>query len=283
MAIRVATMSPMDNSSPGEKPRHLSRKLVLLFLLTSAYALGLVLLFRKRLDFPLILFSYFADCTLAVIAGLGARLVLSKRNWFIRSMAAIIMVIAGQAILGYFTQWKIGLDVPQLLLGYISWVDLSHFALGVLAALSAVWAWQRSRLNSELDDFSAPVVVTPLHSNSDQSARPRIRLPQSWSLHLGSMTRPRVGARSGNGNHSSAHSRLKLVTGQAVRPKPRRSSRQKLHVQLALVEEHRCPYCLEPVSRSDPRGVKECEVCHALHHADCWAITGTCQVPHLNS
>ena len=283
MAIRVATMSPMDTSSPAGKPQHLPRKLVLLLLLTSAYALGLVLLFRKQPDFPLILFSYFADCTLAVVAGLGARLVLSKRNWFIRSTAAIVIVTAGQIILGYFTQWKIGLDVPQLLIGYLSWVDLSHLVLGLLAALSAVWAWHPSRPNPELDDFSAPVMVTPLHSHSDLSAQPRIRLPQSWSLHLGSMTRPRPGAHSGNGHHSSARSRLKLITGQAVRPKPRRSSRQKLHVQLALVEEHRCPYCLEPVSRSDPRGVKECEVCHALHHADCWAITGTCQVPHLNS
>ena len=186
MAIRVATMSPMDTSSPAGKPQHLPRKLVLLLLLTSAYALGLVLLFRKRPDFPLILFSYFADCTLAVVAGLGARLVLSKRNWFIRSTAAIVIVTAGQVILGYFTQWKIGLDVPQLLIGYLSWVDLSHLVLGLLAALSAVWAWHRSRPNPELDDFSAPVMVTPLHSHSDLSAQPRIRLPQSWSLHLGS-------------------------------------------------------------------------------------------------
>jgi hypothetical protein len=55
------------------------------------------------------------------------------------------------------------------------------------------------------------------------------------------------------------------------------------HVQIAVVEDHRCPYCLEPVKRSDPGGVKECEVCHTLHHADCWDITGVCQVPHLNT
>jgi hypothetical protein len=29
--------------------------------------------------------------------------------------------------------------------------------------------------------------------------------------------------------------------------------------------------------------VKKCEVCNTLHHADCWAITGMCQVPHLNT
>jgi hypothetical protein len=27
----------------------------------------------------------------------------------------------------------------------------------------------------------------------------------------------------------------------------------------------------------------ECKICHTLHHADCWAVTGACQIPHLNS
>lgn len=283
MAVRVATMSSTDNSSLTGKPRHLSRKLTLLFLLTSAYALGLVLLFHKRTDFPLILFTFFADCTLAVVAGFGSRLILSKQHWIVRSMATMLMVLAGQVILGYFSQWKIGLDVPLLLDGYVSWMDLSHLTLGILAALSALWAWWRPKPDPELDDFPAPVSVMSLRSSSSSAAQPRIRLPRNWSLNLGTMVRPRGGNHSGNGSHSSARSRLKLVTGQAVRSKPRRSSRHKPHVQLALVEEHRCPYCLEPVLRTDPRGVKECEVCHALHHADCWAITGTCQVPHLNS
>ena len=284
MAVRAVTMSPTDNPSLSSKPRHLSRKLTLLFLLISAYALGLVLLFYKRLDFPLILFTFFADCTLAIVAGFGSRLVLSKQHWFIRSMAAMLMVMVGQVILGYFSQWRIGLDVPQLLDGYVSWMDMSHLTLGILAAMSALWAWWRPRPNPEFDDFPAPVSVTPLRSNTGQAGRPRVRLPHNWSLNPGTMTsRPRVGSHSGNGGHPASRPRLKLVTGQAVRPKPRRSSRHRPHVQLALVEEHRCPYCLEPVSRTDPRGVKECEVCHALHHADCWAITGTCQVPHLNS
>ncbi len=47
--------------------------------------------------------------------------------------------------------------------------------------------------------------------------------------------------------------------------------------------EDRCPYCLDIVKRNDPRGVKVCEVCGTPHHADCWAITGKCQVPHLNT
>ncbi len=44
--------------------------------------------------------------------------------------------------------------------------------------------------------------------------------------------------------------------------------------------EHRCPFCLEIVEKNDPRGVRICKICHTYHHADCWDVTGTCQVPH---
>jgi hypothetical protein len=51
---------------------------------------------------------------------------------------------------------------------------------------------------------------------------------------------------------------------------------------LSVVED-RCPYCFDVIKRNDPRGVQVCEVCGTPHHADCWAITGKCQVPHLNT
>lgn len=61
---------------------------------------------------------------------------------------------------------------------------------------------------------------------------------------------------------------------------PSRRRRKEEHVHLAGVVEHRCPYCLEVVEKKDPRGVRVCPVCETRHHADCWAVTGTCQVPH---
>ncbi len=54
-------------------------------------------------------------------------------------------------------------------------------------------------------------------------------------------------------------------------------------LKLTGVVEDRCPYCLDVVKKNDPRGVHKCEVCGTPHHADCWAITGKCQVPHLNT
>jgi ribosomal protein L37AE/L43A len=71
------------------------------------------------------------------------------------------------------------------------------------------------------------------------------------------------------------------VTGGAYGP--RNVLRRRRAVRLAAYEEHRCPYCLEPVRRGDPRGTVECPICHTLHHKDCWHVTGSCQIPHLTS
>ena len=278
MALRAAAMNSADISPQFRKSHHLMRKLVLLLLLTSAYALGLVILLMKVAWLPLILFSYFSDCTVAVISGFGARLLLSKRNWFIRSITASVTPLVGLAILGYFSDWKIGIDVIALRGGYISWEDLSHLVLGITVSWAALWAWYRPAARDE--EFSTN--DEPVHPVVIPEPR-RTRLSRSWSLQ----PRLRIGTgastHSGNGSRPSVRLRLQLMTRQPVRPNLRSSLMHRPHVQLAVVEEHRCPYCLETVSRTDPGGVKECEVCHSLHHADCWAITGMCQVPHLNT
>jgi hypothetical protein len=278
MALRAAAMNPAGVSPQIRKPRHLMRKLVLLVLLTSAYALGLVLLLTKVTWFPLILFSYLADCTVAVVSGFGARLLLSKRNWFIRSITASVTPLVGLAILGYFSDWKIGIDVIALSGGYVSWQDLIHLVLGITASWAALWAWHRPTprdVETSTDDEPHGPVVIPEPR--------RTRHPRSWSLQPRLRIGTEAGTHSGNGSRPSVRPRLRLITRQPPRPNRRSPLAHRPHVQLALVEEHRCPYCLEPVSRNDPGGVKECEVCHTLHHADCWAITGMCQVPHLNT
>jgi hypothetical protein len=278
MALRAAAMNPADVSLQIRKPGHLMRKLVLLVLLTSAYALGLVLLLAKVTWFPLILFSYLADCTVAVVSGFGTRLLLSKRHWFIRSITASLTPIIGLAVLGYFSDWKIGIDVIALSGGYVSWQDLIHLVLGITASWAALWAWHRPALRdveiSNDDEPHGPVVIPePRHASR----------PRNWSLQPRLRIGTGAGTHSGNGSRSAVRPRLRLITRQPPRQNHRNPLAHRPHVQLALVEEHRCPYCLEPVSRNDPGGVKECEVCHTLHHADCWAITGMCQVPHLNT
>ncbi len=75
------------------------------------------------------------------------------------------------------------------------------------------------------------------------------------------------------------------VTEENPKPRPARSKKRKTSpgnaIRLIGQEEHRCPYCLELVNENDPAGVVICPVCHAYHHKNCWDITGTCQVPHI--
>lgn len=68
-------------------------------------------------------------------------------------------------------------------------------------------------------------------------------------------------------------------------PAPATPHRRNNHngARVGDVIEVRCPYCFDIIKPNDPRGVKVCEVCHTPHHADCWAITGRCQVAHLNT
>jgi hypothetical protein len=65
-------------------------------------------------------------------------------------------------------------------------------------------------------------------------------------------------------------------------PAPRSGNHNEGPRVLSVVED-RCPYCFDVIKRNDPRGVHVCEVCGTPHHADCWGITGKCQVPHLNT
>jgi hypothetical protein len=64
-------------------------------------------------------------------------------------------------------------------------------------------------------------------------------------------------------------------------PKPKARKRSKMKVRLGRSVTNICPYCLEEVQRHDPRGRVVCEICGTPHHGDCWAITGKCEVPHL--
>jgi len=74
-----------------------------------------------------------------------------------------------------------------------------------------------------------------------------------------------------------------LKTGKtAVRMPRRRFGRQARDVRLRGEEEHVCPYCLEPVTKHDSRGVVICPECGTWHHQDCWDLTGTCGVAHRN-
>jgi ribosomal protein L37AE/L43A len=308
MALRTPTMS-LYNSDQSSERWHLLRKLILLILLVVALVLGLVLLSRQKVDFPSQLFNILADISVGVATGMGSRFVLRQRHWFIQGLASTAIAVVGLAVLGYLTDWKSGIDLQRLSSHELNWsnllnmvvamnwpavgsllfghsridlISLANMVIAVVASWIALRAWTTS---------PSMVVGSPVAA---AAAQPRSR-SRSRTISPPVAAYPRVRARAAinSGPRIKQRKLDRPILASAAAPAPGsarvgRSKRwnalkHKPDVQLAVYEEHRCPYCFEVVKRNDARGVVECEVCHTLHHKDCWDVTGTCQVPHLNT
>ncbi len=291
------------NSDQTPEQGHLVRRVILLFLLVVALSLGLVILFRQKSGFPLLLFNILADATLGLLLGLGTRVALQQANGFVQGVVSAALVLVGLAVLGYFTGWRSGigpLEVGFVSVNWLNWahiplqlplqfdrsrmdlIDLAQMVIGIDTAWVALRAWRKTpRITGQRSSITPPV-----RSRTRAHPAPRAITPNVFSVSSNHHT-PAVS--------SAAPKAKKKRTGRPVismrkpDPKPSRKARawnpmhRKPELQIAVYEEHRCPYCLEIVTRNDPRGTVECQVCHALHHKDCWDITGTCQVPHLNT
>ncbi len=296
--FRTATMS--DSYSTSTRQSGFFGKLVLFLLFITGIVLLLVLLNYNQTNLPQMWMTVFAAASIGLASGLGSRVLFYERPGFTRFSMALIALPLGLFGLGFFTNWKMGIGpLEPWLAGIIDLGQLAQLGGGLLVCILGLRAWWNPTANYE-------EVVSQVHrssrrreqartSSSVQLPRfsfphfnpPRFQVPESWSLRSKGNGRLKLAHRK----KSRARDRLappveKLMVSrpeQPVRPRRRKGLRRKPELQLSVYEEHRCPYCLEDVKRNDPRGVKECDICHTLHHADCWNVTGMCQVPHLNS
>lgn len=288
MALRSSTMSmPYSDPSLEAQPEqyNLVRKLAIVLLLVAASSLWLYILFRERyLSYPTSVQEISAGVVIAIVAGLGAQLMMSQRDGAMRFVVAMAADVAGVYLLGFVSDGKYGISKFGWLPKAMDYDGLNLIGIGFIIIIFMSLLFRRTRVivvpepaqvipperDSEIS-FDAPMDTSSSISISN-SERPRI----SWTR----LFTPSPAQRSrSNGRHSGL-----VKPAKATKAVPsRRRRRKKARVQLAVVEEHRCPYCLDTVVRSDPRGIKECSVCHTLHHKDCWDITGSCQVPHLNT
>jgi hypothetical protein len=286
MALRTSTMNmPYSDQSmePEQERYNLPRKLVILLLLVAASALWLYILFHeRRIGYGRTVQEIACGVIIAIVAGLGAQLILSQRDGLFRFVSAMAADVAGIYLLGAISDGSYGISKFGWLPQSIDYQGLNLIGVGFLIILLMSLLFRRTKVvvipepmqvASSLEESDDYAQVDP--SSSISISNP-VRSRVSWSRIL---TTPLIQNRS-NGQRAGRIKPMKAAP--VITPKHRRRSR-KARVQLALVEEHRCPYCLETVTRNDPRGVVECNVCRTLHHKDCWDITGTCQVPHLNN
>lgn len=301
MSTQIATMSD-SYSSPVRIAGFLGKLVVLVLFVTGIVALMALFDFYQT-NLSRLMMMIFAIASVSLSAGLGARVVFYEYSGFTRSSMALVLLPLGLYALGFLTQWRLGIGpLDPWLRGSVDWFQLAQLSGGFFVALLALWAWWKPIEVETTEEISPRVRRSSRRGerartlSSPEPARfqipqinfnpPHLHLPESWTLPRGnSHTNASVNHRTNSHGRSRRKADKLLVKRpvNSVRPKRRRTTSRKPEVQFSVYEEHRCPYCLDVVKRNDPRGVKECSVCHALHHADCWNITGMCQVPHLNS
>jgi hypothetical protein len=279
-------------------PWHLVSKVILLLLVVLALSLGLVLLQKRGSPAPLLLFNFLADASIGLVMGLGSRAMFRRRPWPIKAVVSAALSIVGLAYLGGITGSQSGIGPLRADFVSVDWLepqgiplrlptlpeetetdlmDAAHMFIAIDVSWMALRAWNRGgrgRGRGRSERAIAPTMVTAspiaahvMHSSSPTPVRATAHVrsrPMIKPRRLGPVIARKASRRSGFGGRG------------------RNLLRRHPAVQIAAYEEHRCPYCLQDIKRDDVRGSVECPICHTLHHKDCWDITGTCQVPHLN-
>jgi hypothetical protein len=247
----------------------------------------------NRTVFPIAL-SLAATAGLGLLSGFVVRWTLPSRASLRRMLASLAALTVGLLTLGLMTRGQAGVGPLSPPFVTINWLGLGHIALAAFAAWLALQAWQPKHTGLSLADrWRARWEASALHreiargrewlararawmdslqpptSASAPASRARVRVHAARPRRLGWNVLDRVREILNRRDEAARHRR--------VRPRP---ARYASPVRFIGLEEHRCPYCLELVEPNDPRGVEVCAICHTRHHADCWAVTGVCQVPH---
>jgi len=263
----MTSLAPSMDSSLPHPPAPALRLLILrLAMNAAAAALGALLFALVRMVDVSIqpwALSLATAAGLGLLAGLYARVSLRTNSAALRFLTALASTLFALICLGWMT-WGLGgiaLDRPAA--RGPDWFGLTQFGVATLGVALTQEAWKRETRRG--DALPAP---SPRHDVSSPA--------------------PDAAARGGLASRESLGPTVRERRGLAVALAPvgaawrRLRGPERVHIRLGGVAEHRCPYCLDPVRRRDPRGVVVCPVCRTPHHADCWAVTGMCQIPHHN-
>lgn len=267
----------MTVGATAVKPRDPSRPLVIGVMITALTAiltgLGFVSLGRTSNRMVPQLLAPIGSLGVGLVAGFTARWLLSGHSRWRRWWVAQFAVCCGLIAFGSLGSSTLGLDLLNPRRVRPDWTGLAQLAAGLLSASLAVFAWSGRKPAKP-----APSPRPRPAAASSRSARRPIQLKPSAVPAVRSLGRRRT----------DTQPLLRLPErGLKIKARSRSAKRHRVRsahagIQINTQEQHRCPYCLETVDPQEPGGVRVCSICHTVHHADCWDVTGTCQVPHYH-
>jgi hypothetical protein len=270
--------------------------LVILTVMDAAGALALTFGISSRM--PVVLLTGLVLTGLGLLSGIAARFLLRRYSRTLRLVTALVGTLMGLSVFGLITGGALGLILTPEGFTTSPWVGLLQTLWSELVTWLTAQAWSRPvRL----------VYHTPRNVNGNPACKPhawlpRLRLPHlkwvrpdfqkllpwgNWLETIKKIPGKIIAAVNGlltwpSQSKGVPQKRVKLNTTRRTVNAPDKlklKSRPEL-VKLVGEEEHNCPYCLETVTKDDPRGLKICATCRTWHHADCWEVAGECQVPH---
>ena len=262
--------------------------LVILVTATSGSILLLTFLLNQNTSPHLL--KYAVVGAVGLIAGFSARRLLGEHTKILRLFASMTAVSFGLVVMDYFSIGYVGIDLRYWSHAQPDWDSLIQIGLGTFTTCLVLYAWGTPKL---VVGIPKPAVnnkisrKTPIIKNLGARSLPGftgcIKCVKATREPTMSVSPPKQEKKLAV---VAPPQRRKKVRKQG-KIKPQRKSkisRQKKYidpnVSLVGAEEYRCPFCLELVIFNDPRGVEICPICKTHHHADCWEVTGVCQIPH---
>jgi hypothetical protein len=311
LPLSLIPMSPLDKLAES----FLGRLVMTMLTVVVATLVTPFLFLANSMLLPVVL-RWTALAWLGLAAGVAARGLLSAFPAPLRVLSAWSILLGCLFLLNQLTSGYVGVHTSLNPNPAIDWIGLLQVIFSASVTGLALFARRKPRVRvaparqpAQAQPLSLPKAPAPKKTKAVKlntpttdvnPTPPALPRPLPWQPRLKNLGESlRLWRR--RAGQAASHSRQKAgdlwkrsqqalrlpvrPSGPQVRfPSPRlrapvRPAAPTL-VRLVGDEERRCPYCLELVEPNDPRGIKICPECHTYHHADCWAMTGACQVPH---
>ncbi len=299
MGLRTNTVRPMADSSLSDKILgSFWGRFFIVILQTVLISQLLLLTFLVRLYVNITLLKYIVVLLVGLLAGFSTRRFLTAHTRVLQLLAALISTALSLASLHILSAGFIGINLFYRSNNRPDWQGLIQFGLAALGSLLVINAFRTRSAPQQV--HTAPAAATPQHRPEVKRWLPKFTFPAQKKSEpkvtkIAPVKKERVSAKKRTTKKASntlaiqktAAKPKKLAVVAAPKPKTKKPARKakknaKPEIKFVGKEEYICPYCLDPVEDHDPRGVKICPICKTRHHADCWGITGACQIPHSN-